>query len=169
MNELERSDNERCDLDDCIDADNVNTITDNNPDTDDSCGPPAKQPAASSSQCMDVAKFIGTRISTADRYQLLISHFKPGANFSFPSSSSGRTFQSRWFIQYPWLVYSRDVNGGFRFSCTFFAQSGYHGSDPGILVSHPMTTFTKALELLCKHAVKSYHKEAVVRVDYCES
>ena len=90
MNEPERSDNERSDLDDCMDADYVNTV---NPDTDDSCGPPpAKQPAASLSQCTDVAKFIGTRISTADRYQLLISHFKPGANFSFPRSSSGCTF-----------------------------------------------------------------------------
>ena len=47
----------------------------------------------------------------------------------------------------------------------YSAQSGYHGSDPGILVSRPMTTFTKALELLRKHAEKGYHKEAVVRAD----
>ena len=85
----------------------MNTVTDDNPNTDDSCDPPpAKRSAASSSQCTDVAKFIETRISTADRYQLLISHFKPGAKFSFPRSSSGHTFQYSWLVQYPWLVYS---------------------------------------------------------------
>ena len=44
-----------------------------------------------------------------------------------------------------------------------FASSGYRGSDPGVLVSHPLTTFGKALELLCKHANKDYHKTAVIR------
>ena len=118
MNEPERSDNERSDLDDCMYADYVNTVTDDNPDTDDRCGPPAKQPVASLSQCTDLAKFIGTRISTADRYQLLFSHFKPGANFSFPRSSSWCTFQYRWLVQHPWLVYSRHVNGSFCLPCT---------------------------------------------------
>ena len=59
----------------------MDAATDDNDSLDNSCGPPAaKQLAASSSQCTDVAKFVGTRISSADRYQLLISHFKPGAN-----------------------------------------------------------------------------------------
>ena len=31
------------------------------------------------------------------------------------------------------------------------------------IVSRPLTTFTKALELLHKHANKGYHKEAIVR------
>ena len=144
----------------------MDAATDDNDSLGDSCAPPAaKQPAASSSQCTDVAKFVGTRISSADRYQLLISHFKPGANYSFPKSSSGHTFQYRWLVQYPWLVYSRLVNGGFCLPCALFAQSGYHGSDPGILVSCPLTVFTKALELFCKHADIGYHKEAVVRAD----
>ena len=69
----------------------------------------------------------------------------------------------RWLVQYSWLVYSRHVKGGFCLPCTWFAQSGYHESDPGMLVNRRMTTFTKALELLRKHAEKGYHKEAVVR------
>lgn len=44
-----------------------------------------------------------------------------------------------------------------------YLQSGYHGSDPGVLVSRLLTVFTKALELFRKHADKGYHKEAVVR------
>ena len=78
------------------------TADDMNPDNDspdNSCDPPAaKEPAVSSSQCTDVAKFVGIRISSADRYQLLVSHFKPGANNSFPKSSNGRTFQYKWLI-----------------------------------------------------------------------
>ena len=75
-----------------------------------------------------------------------------GAHFSIDGSSS----------IHGW--YSMHVNGGFCLPCTLFAQSGYHGSDPGILVCCPMT-FTKALELLRKHAEKGYHKETVVRAD----
>ena len=47
----------------------------------------------------------------------------------------------------------------------FPASSGYRGSDPGILVSRPLTAFTKALELLRRHVDKQYHKDAVIRAD----
>ena len=80
----EGSNSDACDG--CMDADDMNPDIDS---PDNSCDPPAaKEPAVSSSQCTDVAKFVGTRISSADRYQLLVSHFKPGANYSFPKSSN---------------------------------------------------------------------------------
>lgn len=97
-----------------------------NPDIDspdNSCDPPAaKELAVSSSQCTDVAKFVGTRISSADRYQLLVNHFEPGANYSFPKSSNGCMFHYKWLIQYPWLIYSRYANGGFCLPCALFAE-----------------------------------------------
>ena len=46
-----------------------------------------------------------------------------------------------------------------------FAAIGYHGSNPGMLVSRPLTIFDKALEVPCKHAGKDHHKIAVVRAD----
>ena len=46
-----------------------------------------------------------------------------------------------------------------------FATSGHRGSDPGILVSRPLTVFTKALEVLHKHVDKQHHKDAVLRSD----
>lgn len=94
-----------------------------------------------------------------------MNHFKPHVNYTFPKSANGRAFQHRWLLHYPWLVYSRQENGGFCLPCVLFATRGYHGSDPGVLVSRPMTTFTKALELLRKHADKVYHKLAVVRAE----
>ena len=66
-------------------------------------------------------------------------------------------------MNFPWLAYSKQENRGFCLPCVLFASSEYHRSDPGVLVSRPLTTFTKALELLHKHADKGYHKEAIVR------
>lgn len=120
----------------------------------------------SAPDCGDVAGFVGTRILSAQcRYDLLVNHFKPGVDYAFPRGANGRAFQLRWLVQYPWLAYSKQENGGFCLPCVLFATHGYHGSDPGVLVSRPLTTFTKALELLRKHADKAYHKEAVVKAD----
>ena len=66
---------------------------------------------------------------------------------------------------YPWLVYSKQENGGYCLPCALFAISGYHGSSPGVLVSPLLTAFNKALEVLRKHADKNHHKLAIVRAD----
>ena len=120
--------------------------------------PTAKHPALSlsTSECVEVASFVGSRSLSADcRYNLLMNHFKPGVNYNFPKSSgTSRSFQYRWLIQFPWLAYSKQENGGFCLPCLIFASSGYRGSDPGVLVSRPLTAFMKALELLRKHADK---------------
>ena len=57
------------------------------------------------------------------------------------------------------------ANGGFCLPCVLFATAGYQGGDPGILVRRPLTSFSKALELLDKHRAKSYHLAAVTRSD----
>ena len=82
-------------------------------DTHPEMPPPAKQPSLVSARCDDVASFIGTKVSSGDRYQLLTKHFKPGHNYIFPKSSSGHSFQHKWLQQYPWLVYSKQENGVF--------------------------------------------------------
>ena len=37
-----------------------------------------------------------------------------------------------WLQLYPWLVYSKQENGGYCLPCVLFASCGYHGSDPGL-------------------------------------
>lgn len=115
----------------------------------------------------DVAAYIGssTSISDAGKYQLLVGHFKPGPNYNFPKGAYGRSFQHRWLQQFPWLAYSKQENGGFSLPCVLFATSGYHQSALGILVQRPLTSFSKALELLRKHAASSHHQTAVTRAD----
>ena len=127
-------------------------------------GPPvAKRQALVTSDCTEIASFVGCKFLSAEsKYNLVSNHFKPSIDFAFPKSSNGRTFQYRWLMQFPWLVYSKQENGGFCLPCVLFASSGYRGSDPGVLVNRPLTVFTKALEILRKHTEKGYHKQAVV-------
>ena len=83
----------------------------------------------------------------------------------FPKGYQWTCVSTPLVVQYPWLAYSKQENGGFCLPCVLFSTCGYHGSDPGVLVSRPLTTFTKALKLLRKHVDKAYHKEAVVKAD----
>lgn len=111
----------------------------------------------------DVAEVIGS-LDARGRCNLLTKHFKPCSNYCFPKTSTGRSFQH--LEVFPWLVYSKKVNGGFCLPCVLFAScTVYHGSSPGVLVSRPLTSFKKALELLRKHATTEHHKTALVRAD----
>ena len=134
---------------------------------DDNCDPPASKRLAlePSGHCDDAAQFISTHSTSAERYYLLTNHFCPPPDYSFPKGEKGRTFQHRWLQVFPWLVYSKQVNGGYCLPCILFASTGYQGSTPGVLVNRPLTAFNKALELLRKHADKEHHKAAVVRAD----
>ena len=127
---------------------------------DKSCNPPAaKRQALSTSEYGEVASFVGSRFLSADcKYNLLVNHFKPEADYSFPNSTSGRAFQYRWLVQFPWLAYSKHENGGFCLPCVLFASSEYHGPDPGVLVSRPLTAFAKALELFLSMQTKATTK-----------
>ena len=117
----------------------------------------------------DLARCIGSAmcLSDAEKYELLANPFRPDANYRFPKSTTGRalSFQHRWMQLHPWLAYSEQKNGGFCTPCVLFATSGHHGSELGILVQRPLVSFSKALEVLSKHAMKDYHKVAVVRAE----
>ena len=139
----------------------------------DNIGPPSPKRHASvvsdtSAECNDVARFVGaSNLTLARRYSLLKSHFKPGIDYSFPKGASGRSFQFQWLQTFPWLAYSKEENGGYCIPCVLFTTPVYNRSELGVLVTHPLTQFHKALELLRKHSERKYHKEAVLRADDC--
>ena len=119
----------------------------------------------------DVAQVIGSHhLSASTRHSLLNHHFRPDANYNFPkgSTGTGRSFQLQWLQSFPWLVYSKQTDGGFCLPCVLFAPSVYHGSNPGVLVTRPLTNFKKALEMLHKHTDKEHHKVAIVRAEEFE-
>ena len=128
--------------------------------------PACKRPALESSgPCDDAAQFISSCSTNAERYYLLTNPFHPPPDYNFPRGEKGRTFQYRWLQSFPWLVYSKQKNGGYCLPCVVFASTGYQGSNPGVVVSRSLTAFNKALELLRKHADKEHHKAAVARAD----
>ena len=135
---------------------------------DDECAPPSsKSPAVDDvSPLPDVAQVIGSHnLSASTRYSLLTNHFQLPVDYNFPKGPSGRSFQPQWLQFFPWLVYSKQEDGGFCLPFVLFASIGYRGSSPGVLVSRPLSTFKKALETLRKHADKDHHKSAIVRAD----
>ena len=95
-------------------------------DKEASGGLEAKRQALVNTDCNEVANFVGYRSLTAEcKYNLLVNHFKPGADYSFPKGSSKRAFQYRWLMNFPWLVYSKQENGGFCLPCVLFASYEY--------------------------------------------
>ena len=112
----------------------------------------------------DIAQVIGSHSLCADtKYVLMTNHFQPDINYPFPKGSTGRSFQFQWLQSFPWLVYSKQADGGFCLPCVLFAPGhGYHGSNPGVLGCRPLTNFRKALETLRKHLDKEHHKAAIV-------
>lgn len=111
---------------------------------------------------------IGHSASLSDsiRYGFLTNHFRPSTSCSFPKCSTGRSFQNRCLQLFPWLVYSEQECGRFCLPCVLFGSTaGYRWSNPGILVSHPLVAFKKAIERLHKHTNKEHHKIAVVQVE----
>ena len=112
----------------------------------------------------DIVQVIGSHSLTANtKHALMTNHFRPDVNYIFPKGSTGRSFQFQWLLSFPWLVYSKQADGGFCLPCVLFGSGqGYHGSNPGVLVCRPLTNFKKALEMLHKHSNKEHHKVAIV-------
>ena len=53
-------------------------------------------------------------LTPGQKYTLLTDHFKPSQSFIFPilySNGCHRSFQQKWLDKYPWLVYSKEVDG----------------------------------------------------------
>ena len=135
--------------------------------------PAAKRVALEASQPLftDVAQVIGSRhLSASTRHSLLSNHFRSNAKYNFPNGSTGtgRSFQLQWLQSFLWLVYSKQTDCGFCFPCVLFAPRDYHGSNPGVLVTRPLTNFKMALEMLHKHTDKMQHKVAIVQAEEFE-
>ena len=88
----------------------------------------------------DIGVNIGslTRLSGADKYALLVDLYVPPTSFNFPKHAEHgkqRSFQLSWLTKYPWLAYSRLLDGGFCLPCAVFSRGG--GGDR-VLVEKPM-------------------------------
>ena len=67
-----------------------------------SIDPPMAKRSAITIDSSDIANVVGSsRVVSADsKYNMLVNHFKPETDYSFPKSSSGRSFQYKWIVQF---------------------------------------------------------------------
>ena len=78
----------------------------------------------------DIGKFYKSisKFSDDKKHQMLTNVWKPGPTYCFPSNSSGRKFQYKWFDRFPWLVYSRELDGACCLNCVAFGGESTHNA-----------------------------------------
>ena len=75
-------------------------------------------------------------LTAPEKLNIIDNHFRPGENYAFPKINMNkckRGFRHQWLTTYPWLVYSKEVDGGFCLSCVLFATK----ENLGVLVNTP--------------------------------
>ena len=81
-----------------VSTDREEEIEDDSLDERSGCAPPSpKQPCIDSvPECHDLARYAGSAIclSDAEKYELLANSFRPGADYKFPKSATGRALSS---------------------------------------------------------------------------
>lgn len=122
----------------------------------------------------DIGKLIDlhvdlNRLSRQDKYRVLIAEPHSDAS-TYPrtqtnESSSYRQFHPSWLRRYPWLHYSRSVDGAFCRACAFFAPNQAGGQDLGQFVTKPFKAWIKMSRKATTHAQKNYHLTAMTKME----
>ena len=61
-----------------------------------------------------------------NKIRLLKHSFRPASNYKFPSKmeyGNCRSFRHAWLQEFPWLSYSRSLEGGFCTNCVLFSKN----------------------------------------------
>lgn len=115
----------------------------------------------------DIAKLYKTMSTLPDvKKQLLLTNiWKPESTYCFPPNASGRKFQYKWLDRFPWLVYSRDLDGAFCINCVAFGgESTHNASKLSHLFKTPLTDWSKAIARFHDHVIKSkVHDTSTIR------
>ena len=117
----------------------------------------------------DIHSFSGPK-----KQELIENVWSPRSDpqFEFPKSveSSGRLrkFNPLWLQQFPWLVYSKYLDGAFCLPCVLFARAcGRNSSKLDKLVKSPLTYWTTAIGRLLSHSNGSceMHNASVIAMN----
>lgn len=96
------------------------------------------------------------QFSDQRKFELINNVWRPGSTFLFPKtkeSGRNRRFNSSWLQDFPWLVYSRYLDGAFCLPCVLFArQCGRNSAKLDKFVKSPLTFWTTAFNRLSNHA-----------------
>ena len=105
------------------------------------------------------------------KYQLLCNIWKPDSTFTFPMNSSGRRFQLKWLSRFPWLLYSKRLDGCFCLYCALLGgESSHNTSKLSQLFTSPLTHWSNAVQGCNDNELKSpIHLTATLRVSQFRS
>ena len=80
-------------------------------------------------------------------------------------SSAYHQFQPAWLKQYPWLHYSKYVDGVYCHALgSFLAPDHVKGQDPGQFVTKPFTSWIKMSQKATAHAKHDYHLNSMTKM-----
>lgn len=110
--------------------------------------------------------------SDQDKLRLTENVWKPGELFEFPvsveCSNSKRHFVWGWLTRFPWLAYSKYLNGAFCLPCVLFGvQCGRNTNKRDKLYKSPLTLWTSTISRFTKHASRKceMHNLAVIAME----
>ena len=123
----------------------------------------------------DVGSFylIADKMSDSQKYNAIENVWKPDAKFSFPSQSffgKNRRFLLNWLFKFPWLAYSKKLDGAFCLPCVLFGKCiGPYGSKLTRLVKSPFSDWSCASRVFNDHQCKSdVHKTSILSMqNFC--
>ena len=93
----------------------------------------------------------------AEKFRFIESVWEPDLLFEFPASKETcgkrRKFRQEWLVKYPWLVYSKYLDGAFCLPCVCFGvERGKNGAKLDKLFRSPLTFWTTARGKFHSHA-----------------
>ena len=106
----------------------------------------------------DIGNFykVVSTLSDGQKYDNLCNVWKPPKSYPFPKNSVGRKFQYKWLNAFPWLVYSKLLNGAFCIYCVLFGgESNHNSSKLMCLYKTPFDKWQDAIRRFNHHAEKS--------------
>ena len=103
----------------------------------------------------DVGKHLTSKtnlrtLTAPEKLGIIDNHFKPGEDYEFPRTDINKcntAFRHQWLATYPWLVYSKEVDGGFCLPCVLFATK----EKLGVLVNTLFRGWTKVSDICRQH------------------
>ena len=110
-----------------------------------------------------------SNLTDEEKYELLTNSCQLDADYCLPSNSSGRKFQVKWLREFPWLAYSKSMDGAFCLNCVLFSssESGHNASKLDRLYRSPFKTWSNGPRKLCEFAEKSpLHKSATLKASH---
>ena len=108
-------------------------------------------------------------LSAEEKYNLLLNCSKLSSDFQCPLNTYGRKFLHSWLIDFPWLSYSKSLDGAFCFYCVLFApmENSHNSSKLVNFWKSPFTNWSNGPNRFRAHCEKSpLHRTATVMTSH---